>query len=173
MHALTKLHDGGHIYKPGGYGELEYDIGQHLIPESIVETRDLPGFVLGNVTYESHHFWVHFVRRGACPNPYIKPPSEDSDVYIRVHHGGGWEVWQGDYMLAKALRRYGPDDIGLFLLCWFMIDAARAARYAGRTETRQEYSEAFIEGRLKKRKSRGFDSHKVWIEPRPAQSIPA
>lgn len=151
MHALHCLHNGGHIYKPGGIGELEYDPAQHLTGETIAETRDLPGFVEGNTTYESHHFWVHFTNR--------------RDVYIRVHHGGGWEVWRGDYMLEKALRRYGDNDRGLFLLCWYLIDNARAWRDAGRQEAASEYRKAFVDGRLKKRKQPGRNTFKVWIDP--------
>jgi hypothetical protein len=157
-HALTRLHAGGHIYLPGGFGEREYDITPHLIgSEQITVTRDLPGFVENGVTYESHHFWVHFTR--------YEKSTRFANVFIRVHHGGGWEVWRGDYMLARALENYGPDDRGLFLLCWFLIDAAKAARDAGAYETGSEYRKAFVDGRLKKRKLPAQGKVKVWIEP--------
>jgi len=69
MHSLTKLHDGGHLYGPGGMGWREYDPAQHLGgSEEIVETRDLPGFVTDRVTYESHHFWIHFCRYKRDPD---------------------------------------------------------------------------------------------------------
>lgn len=166
MHTLAKLHEGRHIYKPGGIGELEYDITPHLVAEENHETRDLPGFVLGNVTYESHHFWIHF-----CRYKQFREGSErkDSSVLIRVHHGAGWEVWSGDYMLAQALRRYGNDNIGAFLLCWYLIDSAKTNRQFGYENAKQEYTTAFVDGRLKKRKLPAQGKVKVWIEPSPSQ----
>lgn len=165
MHAFTCLHRGGHLYRPDRSGEDEFDPATLLCSEEIVETRDLPGFVEGGVTYESHHFWAHFCRY-PHRNPHMPPPKEGrfSSALVRVHHGGGWEVWRGDYMLAKALHRYGDDDRGLFLMCWFLIDAAREAQRTGYQEAKQEHRLAFVEGRLKKRKMPGRADHKVWIE---------
>lgn len=176
MHALARLHVGGHIYKPGGIGELEYDPTPHLIgSESIVETRDLPGFAERGVTYESHHFWVHFARYAERQPPLTEADAQRrkqfSCVLIRVHHGGGWELWRGDYMLASALARYGSDDRGLFLLCWYMIDNAKTARDVGRHESAQEYRTAFVEGRLKKRKLPARGAVKVWIDPPTAPAL--
>ncbi|MGY4224360.1 hypothetical protein ACVMIH_001721 [Bradyrhizobium sp. USDA 4503] len=164
MHALTCLHTCGHLYQPGGFGELEFDPAQCLTAETIVETRKLPGFVEDNTTYESHTFWVHFAR---FTRTMERESERDSSVLIRVHHGGGWEVWRGDWMLARALRRYGDNDRGLFLLCWYLRDSTRAARDAGRTETAAEYRRAFVEGRLKKRKLPNRGECKVWIDPAP------
>jgi hypothetical protein len=158
MHMLIKRHDGGHLYNPGGVGEREFDLTSLLLAgETVTDTRDLPGFVLGNTTYESHHFWVHFVG--------------EQRAYIRVHHGGGWEVWEGDYMLAHALRRFGPDDIGLFLLCWYLIDTTRTARQVGADESALIYRKAFIDGRLRKRRLPARGQTKVWIEQPQAKAL--
>lgn len=173
MHSLHNCHTGPSLYGPGGIGWREYDLTPHLIgSEEIVAVRDLPGFVLGNTTYESHHFWVHFARY-VPRNPNVKKSERYSSVYIRVNHGAGWEVWSGDYMLAESLRRYGDDDIGLFLLCWYLIDNARSARAAGREAAATEYRQAFVDGRLKKRKLPAQGKVKVWIEPKidPTQPL--
>jgi hypothetical protein len=170
MHGLTCLHDGGHIYKPGGIGELDHDPAQHLIgSEEIVSTRDLPGFAFGGVTYESHHFWIHLCQYAPNPRMQERHAERFSSVLIRVNHGGGWEVWRGDYMLAAALARYGDDDMGAFWLCWYLIDIARTARKIGAEATAAEYKQAFVDGRLRKRKLPAQGKIKVWIEP-PAAS---
>lgn len=178
MHGLHCLHKGGHLYGPGGVGEREYDLAPHLIAEKIAATRDLPGFSEDGVTYQSHHFWVHFLayeRNQTLPISArdAERANRDSSVLICVHHGGGWEVWRGDYMLAKALRRYGDNDRGLFLLCWYMIEAARVARDAGRQESADEYRKAFVDGRLKKRKLPARGCVKVWIEPEAEKTTAA
>jgi|SRR5690606_24006815 len=166
MHALTCLHRGGHLYGPNGYGERQFDPVSLLTSEEIVETRDLPGFVHDRVTYESHHFWIHFCRYPRR-KPNINPDDERfSSVLIRVHHGGGWEVWRGDRMLAAALHLYGDDDIGAFWMCWSLIDIATSARSAGRQESAVEYRQAFADGRLKKRKLPRRSEVKIWIEPK-------
>jgi hypothetical protein len=171
-HALTLVHSGGHLYGPGGVGSVEFDPAQLLTAEIIAETRDLPGFVdtgrTVSVTYESHHFWIHFLR-------YARNPDAERfcAVLIRVHDGAGWEVWRGDPMLAAALSGYGGDARGLFLLCWFLRDSTRAARDAGRHETAAEYRRAFVDGRLRKRKLPAQGKVKVWIEPEAAQPLAA
>lgn len=179
MHALTRIYKGGHLYKPSGIGELEFDPAPLLTSEDIVQTRALPGFVDDDrqtpVTYTSHHFWIHFLKYRLRDNHGESPAlvraaheaqrKRFSGVLIRVHHGGGWEVWRGDAMLANALHRYGEDDRGAFLLCWFMIDAAQAADSAGYARAADEHRKAFIEGRLRKRKLPARGAVRVWIEP--------
>ena len=156
MHTLQKVHTCGHLYRPGGEDDLP---PEQFTLNAIVETRDLPGFVEDRtdgspgVTYESHHFWVHF----AGSNGW-------GEVLIMVHHGGGWEVWRGDYMLAAALRGFGPDDRALFKLCWYMIDSAKERHKQGAEEASARFREAFANGWLKKRKARGSNSVKVWID---------
>lgn len=77
-HALVNVHYGPHIYGPEGIGELEHDPAEHLTSGSdkILETRDLPGFIYGGVTYESHHFWVHFVGGDRIYQPTTSPATE-------------------------------------------------------------------------------------------------
>lgn len=173
MRSFTQIHTCGHLYGEGGRGERALDLGEFSWPGGIGETRELPGFVMDNVTYESHRFWVHFLKPRPITNPNYTPQARDrrcSGVLVVVHHGGGWEVWRGDSMLAAALERYGDDDKGLFLLCWFMVDAAREAHQRGYGEAKGEYQRAFVDGRLKKRKLPARGAVKVWIEPAPDDS---
>lgn len=170
---LTKIHACGHLYGEGGRGERVLDLTPFHQGYAVGRTIDLPGFVEKgahhSVTYESHRFWIHFLR-------WIKPSDPDAiqpvrDALVVVHHGGGWEVWRADSMLADALARYGDDQRGLFKLCWALADMDRELRDAARHETRRDLFQAFVDGRLKKRKQPGRSDHKVWIEP-PAKPIP-
>ncbi|NEV75488.1 hypothetical protein DYI24_00130 [Rhodopseudomonas sp. BR0C11] len=172
MHAFINVETCGHIYGPGGRGEIELDPAAKICgSETIVHSRELPGFVedrangSAGVTYESHRFSVHFLafaRGGAAVGDFC-------GVLVRVHHGAGWELWRGDDMLADALWRYGDDDRGLFKLCWYMIDAARAARGGGAHMEGERYRRAFVDGRLRKRKLPSRGAYRVWIDPeRPA-----
>jgi hypothetical protein len=69
--------------------------------------------------------------------------------------------------LARALFRT-PDERARFFHCLSLTDLHREAMAWGAEETAARYRRAFIEGRLKKRKLRGQDSMKVWIEPEVA-----
>lgn len=138
-------------------------------------TRSLPGFVFKNTTYESHHFWIDF--HGYKRDDESTAPEWQMDfsrqVIIRVRHGGGWEVWRGDYFLARILARI-PDDMAAFWLCWHAIDNHRNAYDAGVRDASASYQKAFVDGRLKKRKMPGRDAMKVWIEPsRPVRAVTA
>lgn len=159
MHILEQIHSCGHLYVEDGHSGRGLDVSQfHCRPENEVEVIDLPGFVEADrqfpVTYESHHFWVYLLGKRTRRN-----------VLIVVNHGGGWEVWQGDYMLADALERYGDDKQGLFKLCWYPIDTSRESALRGMEEASKGLKRAFVEGRLKKRKMPRSDRYKVWVEP--------
>jgi hypothetical protein len=69
--------------------------------------------------------------------------------------------------LARALYRT-PDERACFFHCLSLTDLHREAMTLGAEETAARYRRAFVEGRLKKRKLRGQDSMKVWIEPEVA-----
>ena len=116
--SLQQVHDGPHLYGPGGRGWVALDMAQFLrdyANEAILEARDMPGFSEGGVTYQSHHFWVHLLGDRLCGAGSLK--SRFSGVLVVVNHGAGWEVWKGDYLLAEAMARYGGDERGLFKLC--------------------------------------------------------
>lgn len=170
---LTKLHSCGHLYGEGGRGYRALDLTPFHQGKSIARTIYLPGFVEQgprvSVTYESHDFWVHFTWRIGPDGSTL--PGQEPEALVVVQHGAGWEVWRADYMLADALGRYGDDRRGLFKLCWALTDMDRELRDAARHETRRDLFQAFVDGRLKKRKQPGRSDHKVWVEP-PPRPIP-
>lgn len=110
-----------------------------------------------NVTYESHNFWVQFDK-----NPRN---GKNWGATITVMHGGGVEQLIVRDMVADAIELVAQaDERAAFKLCWGLFEVARDAHTAGCKETRSKCFEAFVDGRLKKRKKPGQDVHKVWIE---------
>lgn len=125
----------------------------------------LPGFVEGEVTYESHTFEMFFrdpsLRRGA------ELPFRLSDALIRVRHGGGIEVWRVYGRLVDAVHHLVETDQErlAFHTLWTLTHVHRDAVETGRATERHALFTAFVEGRLRKRKNRGQTSSKVWVEP--------
>lgn len=130
----------------------------------------LPGFVENGVTYKSHTFTVHFGRRNGGI-VYWKEGEDKvervQEAIIRVRHGGGHEAWRVSHMLAVALD--GMLKAGLereaFYMCWAAAEIYRDCIQYGLQMKKGELYKAFVEGRLKKRKTRGSNGHTVWILP--------
>lgn len=126
--------------------------------------RTLPGFVDYDrdlncpTTYESHTFFLHEERKG---------DGRLSAAYLSVRHGAGREGWRIALHLYNALEALvaAGKEREAFLLCWGLVEAIRTSAAAARHETRTEYAQAFVDGRLRKRKRRGQNIYKVWIEP--------
>ena len=104
----------------------------------------------------SHHFLVVKPMYGRCA--------------LKVRHGAGDEsfnlTWdrEGVQRIFSAL----PSD-ERFRLCWIIMDAYKDGAKQAQTATKQQYIQAFADGRLKKRKVRGQPKVKVWIESSPVQ----
>lgn len=145
--------------------DAEIGLEEFLEIEEISLTRELPGFVEGGTTYESHTFWVHFARYKR-ERPVEGREQKDSSVYIRVRHGGGWELFRGDYLLAKALRGIA-DDRTMFFMCWTLADIRREAHATGYEAAASVFRKAFVAGRLRKRALPKQGKVKVWIEAEP------
>ncbi len=116
----------------------------------------LPGFVENGTTYESHQFWIIPGRHG-----YLS----SLDCIVTVRHGAGWESIRCRHMIARALLTLTANghDREAFFLCWELLQTARDARIDGDQRTARRYRQAFVDGRLKKRKARGRSEFKVWI----------
>lgn len=165
-HEFIKRHACGHLYNANGIGEREIDLTPFIGEDySVAESFKLPGFedTERNVTYKSHTFWFHFVKWN-----FAKTTKNYAKVFVVVHHGAGWEVWEGDRMLAMALFAFvGKGESTYrpaFLLAWSLIEIAESAFVAGFSQARDTYQQAFADGRLKKKKVRGLPKVKVWIE---------
>jgi hypothetical protein len=163
MSDFTIIHRCGHLYGEGGRGYRELDPIQFIMGiYEIFQSRKLDGFSYEGVTYQSHTFFIDFYKYKRD-----KETTEPQGVIIRVNHGSGWEVLSGDYMLAKALIRWTGDAKGLFWLCWSLIEGAKSNFKIGQHIAEKEIKQAFIEGRIKKKKVRNTDHYKVIIEPKP------
>ena len=105
------------------------------------------------IDYRSHYFTIVKTAYSGCA--------------LLVKHGGGEERFKLDYSAPRVAQFFEPlDSTARYLLmhAFYSVheDAARDAKAA----TAQEHKLAFAEGRLKKRKQRGADAVKVWIEAR-------
>lgn len=103
-----------------------------------------------DVCYRSHAFAVDALPR--------------DDYRVTVKHGGGEESVKVRREFVQALHGM-TSDARYFVLYELMDSRATHARAAAE-RVRGEWSQAFADGRLKKRKQRGTNSVRVWIEPK-------
>jgi hypothetical protein len=102
------------------------------------------------VDYRSHYFRV--VKNG-------------SYCYLLVKHGAGRERIQIDYSAQRAAQFFDHLDTNeSYLLMHMLFSLYKQTRRDAEAATAATYKSAFISGKLKKRKARGQDSVKVWID---------
>lgn len=104
------------------------------------------------VTYQSYYLRVVGLEFGG--------------MELRVRHGAGEERYRLgtlDKRAVEALNKLDSDD--RYSVLFTMYDAIKKAVSNAAADTSKEYRTAFVQGRLKKRKGRGQDSVKVWVEP--------
>ncbi len=105
------------------------------------------------IDYRSHYFRVVNARGHAV---------------LLVKHGGGEERIQLDYTARRIPFIFDPLDSDARYLLMHMLHSVHSdARRAASDSTAREYRLAFTSGRLKKRKVRGSQDVKVWIERAP------
>lgn len=118
--------------------------------------RSIPkGFWCENygIDCNSHHFRV------------IQP--QFGNPVIAVKHGGGTERIRLDYrahVLTNILS--GLDTNSRYTMLYMLYDANRKGAEEAQQKTKAEYSNAFVEGRLKKKRKGG--STFVHIDPKEA-----
>ncbi len=110
------------------------------------------GRVLGNTCYRSHYF--RMVKNG-------------NFNFILVKHGAGEERHQVGYSnrLGQALVKLDSD--ARYFMLHTLYTAIKDAKRAASMDTAREYTTAFVEGRLKKRKLPAQHRVRVWIEGAP------
>ena len=89
--------------------------------------------------------------------------------YILVTHGGGSEALalESSYCsLPVLLELAGDNERALYGILFSMYQMAIQASRAATDSTAMKYRRAFANGTLKKRKQRGANGVKVWIEER-------
>jgi hypothetical protein len=105
------------------------------------------------IDYRSHYFSIVKKRFGGC--------------WLLVHHGGGQEQFQLDHSVGRVRLFFESlDSTQRYLLMHAFYNVHSCAREVAASETAATYRKAFVDGRLKKRKNRGRDTVKVWIEPK-------
>lgn len=104
------------------------------------------------IDYRSHYFTVvKSANLGGC--------------WLLVKHGSGGERIKLDYSASRAAQFFEPlDSNARYLLMHMLFNLHKHAGQAATDATAREYQQAFASGMLKKRKQRGGDSVKVWIE---------
>jgi hypothetical protein len=104
------------------------------------------------IDYRSHYFRV------------VKG-SNGFGCFLLVKHGGGQERIKIDYSAQRAAQFFEPlDSNARYLLMHMLHSLHREAQKATAEETARRYQAAFVAGTLKKRKQRGSDVVKVWID---------
>lgn len=139
---------------------------RHVAPA--FEERVLPGFVVNGVTYESHHITLYIARAGAVKEGKTRHHTEtEVDLYMRMRHGGGTEYYAMDCHLLELHvdSILALDDRTLYAMLYFAWDVRDKAITYGAERASDCFRQAFVEGRLKRRKIPGQNRFKVWIEP--------
>lgn len=134
--------------------------GEHRapsVPEGETILHDEPGRVLQlkpesncDVCFRAYHFRV---------------TKWHGSVILRVRHGGGDESFRLSCAMQRTLANMDSDT--RYFTLHAIMDAHHDGSRGAAATTSQRYNQAFVDGRLKKRKQRGGNSVKVWIEPAP------
>lgn len=130
------------------------------LPENETLIFDEPGRVLlhdgRNVCYRAFHYRLTAGQFGG--------------LTLRVKHGGGEEsqtlALSVPDILLPLLRALASD--GRFLLFHTLRQQRADGLKEAAARTAGAYRQAFVDGRLRKRKERGANRVKVWIEPAAA-----
>lgn len=96
----------------------------------------------------------------------VKPGKHGSPV-LRVRHGGGDQQWRLSWDSERVIKGVQAlDSDTRFRFLWMLMDAHNDSERNAEARTSHEYRQAFVDGRLKKRKKRGSNDVRVWIEPK-------
>ncbi|MEQ9152847.1 MAG: hypothetical protein RLO06_15325 [Parvibaculum sp.] len=136
------------------------------LPGPPTQVVELDGPVVGNTTYASFRVTLFVLREGAPKPRRTRPGSYLPDIYCRFEHGAGAELYRLDSLILQStidalLELPRPVLFGVFHTIWF---AQREAEAAGYRRGADRYSQAFVSGRLRKRKNESTGGYRVWIE---------
>ena len=109
------------------------------------------GRVLNNVCYRAFYFSLVKDQYGGHA--------------LCVSHGAGEERINGHHFRLAVAAMKNLDSDNRFRLMFALFDQHRESKRAGRNEAITTYQNAFVEGRLKKRKLPKQNRVKVWIVP--------
>ena len=120
------------------------------LPEGATEMFSECGRILENIDYRSHWFVL-------CKQQF-------GGYALLVQHGGGEETIPLGYSRRYQHMFSSLDSDTRYLMFNALMQAYHDGDKAGREKTAKAYRNAFVEGRLKKRKMPNQDQVKVWIE---------
>lgn len=89
---------------------------------------------------------------------------QNCGIKLLVRHGGGDESIR--LSLPRGFSFAGMDSNTRYWILNAIYHAYSEGKSEGSGKTAIAYNTAFVDGRLKKRKSPGRDYHRVWIEPK-------
>jgi len=133
--------------------EIVFDEPGRVLPPSKAQCQ-IGGIMQHGTDCRSHYFRV----TRPDPNKF------SGKFRLWVQHGSGTESWDLDYdrRTVEALRELDSDS--RYRILWVIMYAHKTSFEAGAYQAADRYRTAFVEGRLKKRKVRGSEACKVWIE---------
>ena len=118
----------------------------------VYRTKDAARYPGEGTDCRSH--WFRVVRQGA-----------GGRYFLLVQHGGGDQRVSLGYNYRNYAAMFDPlTPDARFWLMWQMLEIYNEARMEAAKETAHKYEQAFVEGRLKKRKLPARGHTKVWIE---------
>jgi hypothetical protein len=148
------LHPENYAFRERHWRAPELNEGDKLIfdePGRILPSLKNPTELTRGVDCRSHYFRVAEAKYGG--------------YWLYVKHGGGTQRWRLDYDVrtVNALRGLESDD--RYRLLWVLAQAHGDSFHAGAELEANRFRAAFVDGRLRKRKLRGQNAVRVWIEP--------
>lgn len=100
-----------------------------------------------------------------CRSHWFRVVRRSGAYFLLVHHGVGEERVSLGYSYRNFTAMFDPlNSDARFWLFWTILDVHHNAQRAARDQAATEYKQAFVDGRLKKRKMPGRPDTKVWIE---------
>ena len=147
-----------HVTDPSNYSWRERERTRPSVPEDETIVFDEPGRILpghDRGTDCRSHYFVMTTSFGGAPTLYVKHGAGERKYRL------GW-----DPRIVESLRILDSDHRFRMLLT--LAQLSDAGRREGYRVGAAEYRDAFIEGRLRKRKLRGREEFKIEIvQPRP------
>jgi len=130
------------------------------LPEGPWEERILRGPILCGVTYEAFTITLFWRVSARPPRPGTTDTGIDR-LYLQMHHGGGTFFYRVSSHLVECVL---PDWLALpDAVLIGILDSIWTADREGRDAAAEQYRQAFIDRRLKK-KRRGRGRYDVWID---------
>ena len=133
------------------------------------QIRHLPGTIINGVTYESYNITIYLARDGKLkPGKSLLTSENTVKVYMEIRHGGGTEYFQiNEHVLLSNIESiFSLDDRSLYSVFFMLYSTEKHAFRKGWNVCEHDHRKAFVDGRLKKRKT--GNRYKVWIEPENA-----